>query len=223
MGCGTESRPVMMVDLLIFDLDGTLADTKEDIATAVNLTLRRFGLPEKEPGVIYGYVGDGVRMLLQRAFQDQPPSVYDRALRVFRGHYLEHLLDTTRFYPGVADVLNHFKTKKKAVATNKPIEYAQKIIRGLRVEEHFDMVLGGDSTDHLKPHPGILQQILERLGVDKAKAIMIGDGVNDILAARAAGIKSCAVGYGLGRKKDLLASDPDLFCDRPQDLQKLLC
>ncbi|MCI0527688.1 MAG: HAD hydrolase-like protein, partial [Nitrospira sp.] len=97
------------VDLLIFDLDGTLADTKDDIATAVNLTLKEFGLPSKDPSMIYGYVGDGVRKLLQRAFEGQPPGSYERALKVFRQHYLAHLLDTTRFYPGVLETLDHFK------------------------------------------------------------------------------------------------------------------
>ncbi len=213
----------MATDLLIFDFDGTLADTKSDIATAVNLTLRQFGLPDKDPEVIYGYVGDGVRMLLQRAFQDEGPSVYDEALRVFRGHYLEHLLDTTRFYPGVEEALEEFRSKKKAVATNKPMEYTQKIIKGLQGEDYFDVVLGGDSTDHLKPHPEIIYRVLERTGSDASKAIMIGDSVNDILAARAAGIRSCAVGYGFGKREDLLASDPDYFCEQAKDLPRLLC
>lgn len=209
-------------DLLIFDLDGTLADTKADIATAVNLTLGDFGLPEREPAIIYGYVGDGVRKLLQRAFQDQPPTTYNRALRVFRDHYLEHLLDSTRFYPGVEEMLDHFKTKKKAIATNKPLEYTQKIVEGLGAQSRFDLILGGDSTDYLKPHPAILNEVLNRLEIRGKRAIMIGDGVNDILAARSAGIRSCAVGYGLGRKQDLMAAGPDLFCDRPRDLESLI-
>src|SRR3990172_8132694 len=90
----SELATIMIsVDLLIFDLDGTLADTKDDIATAVNLTLREFNLPPKEPAAIYSYVGDGVRKLLQRAFEDQSQGLYDQALKVFRKHYLAHLLD----------------------------------------------------------------------------------------------------------------------------------
>jgi len=214
---------MIAVDLLIFDLDGTLADTKQDIATAVNLTLKEFGLPPKESAVIYGYVGDGVRKLLQRAFEGQPQGFYERALKVFRQHYLTHLLDTTQFYPGVLEILDHFKGKKRAIATNKPFEYTQKIIEGLGVRDHFDLVLGGDSTLHLKPHPAIIQVVLGRLGVDGKRAVMVGDGVNDILAARAAGAKSCAVGYGLGQTEDLLAANPDFFCDRIKDLSGLFC
>ena len=211
------------VDLLIFDLDGTLADTKLDIATAVNLTLKEFGLPPKESAVIYGYVGDGVRKLLQRAFEGQPLGFYERGLKVFRQHYLAHLLDTTQFYPGVLEVLDHFKGKKKAIATNKPSEYTQKIIDGLGVRDRFDLVLGGDSTLHLKPHPAVIQEVLSQLGVDGKRAVMVGDGVNDILAARAAGTKSCAVGYGLGRMEDLLAASPDFFCDQIKDLPGMFC
>lgn len=212
-----------MVSLLIFDLDGTLADTKDDIAMAVNLTLKDFGLPEKDSETIYGYVGDGVRRLLQRAFEGQPPGLYEQALKVFRGHYLAHLLDTTRFYPGVLDVLDHFRGKKKAIATNKPFEYTEKIIEGLGVKDRFDLILGGDSTLHLKPHPAIIQEVLRRLGVKADQALMVGDGVNDILAAREARVRSCAVGYGLGRVEDLLAAGPDLFCENIKELQRLLC
>jgi phosphoglycolate phosphatase len=211
------------VDLLIFDLDGTLADTKDDIATAVNLTLKEFGLPSKEPSVIYDYVGDGVRKLLQRAFAEQPPGSYEQALQVFRQHYLGHLLDTTQFYPGVLEILDHFKNKKKAIATNKPFEYTQKIIEGLGVESRFDLVLGGDSMLHLKPHPAIIREVLDRLRISGERSVMIGDGVNDILAARAAGAQSCAVGYGLGRVEDLLAADPDFFCENIKDLPSLFC
>jgi phosphoglycolate phosphatase len=211
------------VDLLIFDLDGTLADTKQDIAMAVNLTLKEFGLPPKEPALIYGYVGDGVRKLLQRAFEGQPQAFYEKALKIFRQYYLTHLLDTTRFYPGVLEILEHFRGKKKAIATNKPYEYTKKIIDGLGVQDRFDLVLGGDSTLHLKPHPAIIQEVLSRLGVDGKQAVMVGDGVNDILAARAAGAKSCAVGYGLGRVEDLLAVNPDFFCDQIKDLPGIFC
>ncbi len=106
------------VDLLLFDLDGTLADTKADIATAVNLTLRDYGLPEHAPEHIYAFVGDGVRALLAKAFESRGAGAFDDALTVFRRHYLAHLLDATQFYPGVLAVLAHFAEKKKAIVTN---------------------------------------------------------------------------------------------------------
>ncbi len=212
------------VNLLIFDLDGTLADTKRDIAMAVNLTLTEYGLPTKEEALIYSYVGDGVRKLLQRAFEEQPDGVYDEAILAFRQHYMDHLLDTTQFYPGMMEALDYFKDKKKVVATNKPFEYTQKILDGLGVCDHFDLVLSGDVADQqLKPHPAMLQTALTQLDISPAQAVMIGDSVNDILAAKAAGVKSCAVGYGFGSMEDLSLQNPDFFCEEASELSNLFC
>ncbi|MEO5657213.1 MAG: HAD-IA family hydrolase [Nitrospiria bacterium] len=209
------------IDLLIFDLDGTLADTKEDIATAVNLTLSDYGLPPHPPQQIYTFVGDGVRALLARAFESRGADVFADALAVFRGHYLDHLVDATRLYPGVETVLDHFAPKKKAIVTNKPIEYTLKLMDGLKARERFDVILGANSTPHLKPHPGMIHQVLSDLGVSPGRAIMVGDNVNDILAARGAGVRSVAVGYGLGDPAVLRAAHPDFFCERIEELMTL--
>lgn len=232
------------VDLLIFDLDGTLCDTKEDIATSLNLTLKELRLPEKPPKVIYGYVGSGVRKLLEQALDmaqnaahsygrksvtpqnAMAPSQggegsgerFKEAMRIFRGHYNAHLLDTTKLYPGLETVLNHFQQKKKAVVTNKPQDYTNRILNGLGLTRYFDLVLGGDNGHPLKPDPQMILTVLDRLGSDPARTVMIGDGLHDIVAARAAGIKVCAVGYGLGDPQQLKRAKPDFFSERPEEL-----
>lgn len=206
------------VDLLLFDLDGTLADTKADLATSVNLTLRDFGLPQHPPEHIYAFVGDGVRALLARAFESRGAQVFDEALTVFRRHYLDHLLDQTRFYPGVETVLAHYEHKKKGIVTNKPIEYTLKLIEGLGARERFDVILGGNSTPNLKPHPEMIQRALETVSVKPDRAVMIGDNINDIQAARAASVRSVAVGYGLGEPAVLKAAGPDFFCEHIEDV-----
>ncbi len=209
------------IDLLLFDLDGTLADTKADLATAVNLTLRDFGLPQHPPERIYTFVGDGVRMLLSRAFESKGAKAFEEALTVFRGHYMDHLLDETRLYPGVEKVLAHFSEKKKGVITNKPIEYTLKLMEGLGASDRFDVILGSSSTVQLKPHPEMIQRALETLTAKADRAVMIGDSVNDIQAARAAGVRSVAVGYGLGNPAVLKAAEPDFFCERIDDIMTL--
>ena len=209
------------IDLFLFDLDGTLADTKDDIATAVNLTLRDFGLPTQVPERIHAFVGDGVRALLARAFDGRDPEDFDCALGVFRRHYMDHLLDVTRFYPEVLPVLTHFAHKKKAIVTNKPIEYTLKLIEGLRASERFALILGAGSTPDLKPHPGMINKALSDLKVPHDRAVMIGDHVNDITAARAAGIRSVAVGYGFGDPKVLRAAEPDFFCETLDEVTAL--
>ncbi|HUK55738.1 MAG TPA: HAD-IA family hydrolase [Nitrospiria bacterium] len=209
-------------ELLIFDLDGTLADTKDDIATSVNLTLKELGLPEEAPGVIYTYIGSGVRRLIQQAVGEAEGERFREAMRIFRGHYMTHLLDTTKLYPGIDGVLDHFRSKKMAVVTNKPQAYADPIAAGLKIRNRFDLILGGDNGLPLKPDPKMLLTVLEKLSADPKRTVMIGDGLHDIHASRAAGIAVCAVGYGLGDPDELRRAGPDFFCETVDDLMRVV-
>jgi phosphoglycolate phosphatase len=142
-------------------------------------------------------------------------------MAVFRKHYLAHLLDTTKFYPGMDGVLAHFKSKKKAVVTNKAQLYTDKLMAGLKVTDQFDLILGGDNGYPLKPDPRMLFTVLEKLSADPKRSVMIGDGLHDIHAARAAGVPVCAVGYGLGDPEELHRAGPDFFCETVEDLKKM--
>jgi phosphoglycolate phosphatase len=205
------------IDLLIFDLDGTLIESKWDIATAVNLTLQDLGLPVRAQEEVFGFVGDGIKRLLRLAVGEENQSRYEEALRVFRGHYLAHCLDRTRFYPGIDRVLTHFAAKHKAVATNKSLEYTTRILDGLGAH-HFACVVGGDNGYGLKPEPGMLLKILDELKVSRDRAVLIGDSTNDINGGHNAGIKVCAVGYGMGDRAKMAACNPDWFIEQPEDL-----
>lgn len=209
------------VKLLIFDLDGTLIDSRKDIAASVNMTFRDLGLPQKPPETIYGYVGNGVRQLIIEAVESEESGLVDRALRIFESHYLSHLLDETVLYPGISELFSHFNSKKKGIATNKPILYTTRIIEGLGIGHYFDVVLGGTPPRQLKPHPDMILNILQTLAVAPEDAVMIGDSYTDVHAARAAGVKSCAVGYGLVEREALLAASPDFFAETTADLKQL--
>src|SRR5213593_2341535 len=180
------------IDLLIFDLDGTLIESKWDIATAVNLTLGDLGLPLRPQEEIFSFVGDGIKRLLRLAVGEENQSRYEEALRIFRRHYLAHCLDRTRFYPGVEPVLNH-----------------------------FGYVVGGDNGYGLKPEPGMFHKILDELKVEKERAVLIGDSTNDINGGHNAGIKVCAVGYGMGNREKMAACGPDWFIEKPEELIEL--
>jgi phosphoglycolate phosphatase len=205
------------IDLLIFDLDGTLIESKWDIATAVNLTLRDLGLPVREQEEIFSFVGDGIKHLLRLSVGEENQSRYEDALRVFRGHYLAHCLDRTQFYPGIDHVLVHYAHKHKAVATNKSLEYTTRILDGLGAH-HFTYIVGGDNGYGLKPEPGMLLKILDELKVERDRAVLIGDSTNDINGGHNAGIKVCAVGYGMGNREKMAACNPDWFIEQPEDL-----
>ena len=188
------------IDLLIFDLDGTLIESKWDIAASVNLALEELGLPQRPEEEIFGFVGDGVKKLLRLAVGEDNRVSFEEALRVFRRNYLAHCLDRTIFYPGVEKTLSHFSDKRKAVATNKSIEYTNVILQGLG-PQHFQIVVGGDNGFGLKPEPGMLLHIMERLNVPRERAVLVGDSTNDINGGHNAGIRGCAVGYGLGPRE----------------------
>jgi phosphoglycolate phosphatase len=208
------------VELLIFDLDGTLIESKWDIAASVNLTLAELGLPQRPLEEIFGFVGDGVKKLLRLSVGEDDRISFEEALRVFRGHYLEHCLDLTRFYPGIDEALTHFTDKRKAVATNKSIEYTNAILNGLGAH-HFQFVVGGDDGFGLKPEPGMLLHVMERLGVPKEQTVLVGDSTNDINGGHNAGIRVCAVGYGMGDRKKMAACQPDWFIERPEQLTEI--
>ena len=208
------------IDLLIFDLDGTLIESKWDIAAAVNLTLAELKLPERSQEDIFSFVGDGIKRLLRLAVGEDNQERYDEALGVFRGHYLAHCLDCTKFYPGIETVLTHFAAKHKAVATNKSLEYTTKILKGLGAH-HFTYIVGGDDGYGLKPDPRMLVRILEELKVSKDRAVLIGDSTNDITGGHNAGIRVCAVGYGMGNREKMAACKPDWFIEKPEELMGL--
>ena len=208
-------------EVLLFDFDGTLIDSKVDIATAVNLTLGDLGLPLRSVAEIFSFVGDGVKHLLHLSVGEENPDQYDRALEVFRRHYLKSCVQTTRWYPGIYEVLQHYKDRRKVIVTNKSLEYTLAIVDGLQARDLFQHVEAPRDTTELKPEPVMLERALEVLGADPGRTVMIGDSTNDVRAAQAAGIRGCAVGYGYGNREKVTALEPDFYCETPHDLLDL--
>ncbi len=153
------------VDLVMFDLDGTLADTGHDLASSVNFTRARFDLEPLPERSIYAQVGRGVEYLLRHALPEKSPDDFPQVLRVFLGHYERHLLDRTVLYPGVRDVLDYFCAKRRVVVSNKMYRLTLAVVRGLGVEDCFDAIFGGDSAAEKKPHPALLHVALRRFHI----------------------------------------------------------
>jgi phosphoglycolate phosphatase len=211
------------VDLVMFDLDGTLADTGRDLADAVNFTRAQFNLQELPDAMVLTHVGRGVEHLLRHALPEENPNHFDEVLRVFLHHYECHLLDATVLYPDVSEMLQYFRKKRRAVVSNKMYRLTVAVLRGLGVESCFDMILGGDSARQKKPDPALLLRVLARFVVPAERALMIGDGDIDIEAGKRAGVITCGVTYGLGRKQDIIAAEPDIIIDSLSEVARYVC
>lgn len=206
------------VSLLVFDLDGTLVDSKEDLSAAVNASIGSFGIPPLPRESIYRFIGDGATALVRRSLPPNRMELLPDALERFLSHYGKHLMDTTRAYPGVADALREWSGKyRMAVLTNKPLSMTEALLSGLSLSHHFFAVRGADSYPTKKPDPLGLLRIIEEAGATPRRTLMVGDAKNDILAGRAAGTLTCGVTYGLGTDS-FAAHPPDFTVDRFPDL-----
>ena len=206
------------VDLVMFDLDGTLANTGYDLADAVNYARAHFELAPLPDEIVYAHVGRGVEHLLRHALPEEAPNHFDEVMRVFLDRYEHHLLDKTVLYPNVHEVLDYFRGKTRVVVTNKIHRLSVAVLRGLGIERQFNAILGGDSGPDKKPHPGLLNAALQRFAIERAKALMVGDGDTDIEAGKRAGVITCGVTYGLGSKEALLEARPDFIIDELSQL-----
>lgn len=213
------------IDLFIFDLDGTLIDSKRDIANSVHHTLRSLGLPDIENDVIYSYVGNGVTPLIQKSVETAEGKAgeldFFEALTVFRKHYEEHCLDTTETFPGIREVLKHFSDRPKIVLTNKSQNFSEKIIQGLGLKDTFRAVYGGDTQFPKKPDPTVVKNLLKEFGTARNKAVIIGDSRVDIETGKNAKILTCGVAYGFRPRQELVESRCDDLIEAPQDLLKI--
>jgi phosphoglycolate phosphatase len=210
------------IRLLIFDLDGTLIDSRLDLVNSVNATLNHLGRPELPHEIIESYVGNGVAVLMQRALGfGAAESDIRRAQDFFLAYYREHMLDNTVLYPGVAEALEELRDRDMAVLTNKPVRFSEDILKGLRVADYFRYVYGGNSFENKKPDPIGVQTLLRDLSAAPPQAMMVGDSAVDVRTARNAGIWACGVTYGLGAE-GLSLDPPDILLDNLADLPAII-
>lgn len=186
------------IDLLIYDLDGTLIDSVDDIVNAVNWMLGELKLPKRSKEEIRTFVGSGVQSLVERSLGPENFNYREKALKVLKKRYTEHLLDHTKLYPGVLETLQHFKSKKQAVVTNKPEKFSIEILKALHAMPYLSLIVGGDTLRTKKPSPEGIFHVLEQLKIKNDRSVLVGDSSIDIETARNAKIDICFVTYGLG-------------------------
>lgn len=217
----------MNYQCLLFDLDGTLVDSRADLANSINLMLAELGRRELPSCRVLNFVGEGARLLVERALaasgeiQPQPPEV-DEALRIFRRHYREHLLDQTRVYPEVEETLAELAHLPMAIVTNKPYDFSITLLDGIGLLPYFSVVLGGDSLPERKPSPMMLLEAARQCGVGASECLMIGDTKFDMIAGHAAGMKTCGYIPGFRGRTELAEAGADYLIERFSELQILI-
>ena len=213
------------IQLLIFDLDGTLIDSRLDLVHSVNATLRHMKRPELPDDVIASYVGDGAPALIGRALgsEAEDEKLVRSGLEYFLGYYREHKLDHTHLYDGILETLatlqnsRNGRPRKMAVLSNKPVNPSRAIVEALGLGKFFSRVYGGDSFPTKKPDPEGAQAILREMGTGPHETLIVGDSGVDILTGRNAGTRTCGVTYGFA-PHTLLDAQPDVTVDTPSEL-----
>ena len=220
------------IRLLVFDLDGTLIDSRLDLIHSVNAMLQHIGRPALEGDVIASYVGDGAPALVRRAVGDtDDESLFRRALEYFLGHYRLHKLDHTTVYAGMPETLaglvasspanpSNGAGRLMAVLSNRPVNPSRDIVQALGLGDFFVRVYGGNSFTTKKPNPLGVRTILQETGVAADEALMIGDSSIDVLTGRNAGLWTCGVTYGFA-PHSLEEVPPDVLIERPRELGEL--
>ena len=214
-GAGPHDR----APLLIFDLDGTLIDSRLDLANSVNAARAQFGRGPLPNEVIYSYVGNGAPVLIARAMgPDAPAAEVSAALEFFIDYYRQHALDYTHLYPGVRESLGRLRDfgAKMAVLTNKPVRISRTILEGLGVKQFLFQIYGGNSFPHKKPHREGVDALRAEAGADATDTWMTGDSYVDVQTARNSGVRSCGVTYGF-QPETFREFPPDLLVDRMED------
>jgi phosphoglycolate phosphatase len=207
---------------LLFDLDGTLIDSKRDLVQSVNATLRGMGRAELPEDLVASYVGSGAPILISRALGGAGSAAEQQsALKFFLAHYDQHKLDFTREYPGVRETLEKLRRVPMAVLTNKPVNVSVRILAGLGLAGFFRAIYGGNSFATGKPDPLGANTILSEMGIAAAQAAMVGDSELDVQTARNAGMISAIVNFGFGTH-DREMYPADIYLDRMEELLPLV-
>jgi phosphoglycolate phosphatase len=215
----------LKIKLVIFDLDGTLVDSRLDLIHSINAMLRHFKRPELPGEVVASYVGDGAPMLVRRALGDPRDEAFVKeALDYFLAYYRVHKLDYTHVYEGVKEALANIHGsnggRRMAVLSNKPVNPSRAIVEALGLSEYFLHVYGGNSFATKKPDPMGARKLLHETKTAPGETLMVGDSSIDVLTGRNAGLWTCGVTYGFA-PHTLCEAPPDVVLDSPQELGEL--
>ena len=208
------------ISLLIFDLDGTLVDTLDDIAASVNHTLARLGRNPIGRDEVRQYVGDGIEALMARSLGGMTDCLPE-AVTLYKEHHRRNLVVRSTVYPAVKETLEHFRALPLAVISNKTTEFVVPLIERLGIARYFKMVIGADCGLPLKPAPDAVRHLMAEFRAPKERTAIVGDGTTDVRAGKAAGVITCSVTYGFRSEEELRKGGPDYVIHSLSELKTL--
>ena len=227
--CTASGKPIFRVRAVVFDLDGTLIHTAPDLVRAINLMRVDLGMPQLSENQVTSWVGNGVAMLVKRALTEnwdgEPDAVlFDQGQALFHKHYLNGVCERSEPYPDVCEALSDIAARnfRLACVTNKPEAFTRPLLEELELDGFFEIIVSGDSLTKKKPDPLPLQHVCQKFGIEATQAVVVGDSINDIQAAKAAGIPIICVNYGYNQGLDLTTFGPDAIIGSFKELTELL-
>ena len=207
---------------LLFDLDGTLVDSKRDLAAAANAARASIGLPSLSNEAVQAHVGLGVDSLIRSILGTEDLGLFRQAKKAFISYYRKHLLDHTHIFEGLEPLLKTLQRSQAGVVTNKARAFTLPLLEGLGISGRFGAIVTPEDTGHKKPNPEPLLYALRLLGLPTERAVVVGDSRYDIEAGRRAGLQTVAVLWGFGTPEEIERANPDIVVRSPNDLAKLL-
>lgn len=213
------------IELVLFDLDGTLVDSVGDLAWCGNEMLRALKMPLRGPQAARSWVGNGLQRFVKRVLTNDmhaepEEALYNEALEIFKQLYGDHASDHCEVYPGAVETLRYLSDRNQHLAcvTNKPEPFTSKLIEAMGLDSYFELVVAGNTTSRIKPDPMPLHYAADHFKLDYPACLMVGDSSNDVLAARAAEFAIVCVPYGYNHGKDISASNPDMVVENLTEL-----
>ncbi|HOC88844.1 MAG TPA: HAD-IA family hydrolase [bacterium] len=207
---------------ILFDLDGTLVHTAPDVHRAINYARGELGLPPLSLAQALKAIGPGSDRFAQTVLGDEHAHLLEGYLEIFRPYYLQICAENSRPFPGIVELLEALRSYRLAVVTNKRLVQSQALLETIDLMDYFDLLVGPELVDHIKPAPDMIHYALDQLGLAPDQALMVGDTDNDLLAARAAGVTNCAVTWGYSDTDFIRSLAPDHLIDKPDELLPIL-
>ena len=209
------------IKFVIFDLDGTLVNSKFDLTDSVNFVRHEYGFNPLPIDNVASYLGSGITALVKAVLSELKNEEFDIAVKMFKDNYAKHLTDKTRVYDGVARMLASI-LQQKVLLSNKDEKFSKNILKTLELSQFFTEIYGGDSFKEKKPNPLPIFEIMKKFSLKKEEVIIVGDGTNDILVGKNAGIKTIGVSYGYSSLEQIKKLSPDFIAKDTNEIIRIL-